>query len=132
MSIELSFAVTTSGPLLDGRLEEEGRRLLDDILWEVGAQALAEVHQILDRSIRHPTPYYETQVRMERAQSDVSVNDSGVVYGSWIEGTSSRNKTTRFKGYSAFRRATQRVQGQIFILADEPIQRALRRLDGNG
>lgn len=131
MSIELSFAVTTSGPLLDGRLEEEGRRLADEIEWDVGQQALAEVHFLLDRSIRHPTPYYETQIRMERAQSDVSVNDSGVVYGSWIEGTSSRNKTTRFRGYSSFRRAAQRVEAQVPRLAEPALQRAVRRLEGN-
>jgi len=35
------------------------------------------------------------------------IDDSKVVYGPWLEGTGSRNETTRFKGYSSFRRTTQ-------------------------
>ena len=32
---------------------------------------------------------------------------AAAVYGPWLEGTSSRNQTTRFKGYAAFRRTAQ-------------------------
>jgi len=32
------------------------------------------------------------------------IHDSGVVYGPWLEGTSARNQTTRFKGYAQFRK----------------------------
>ncbi len=130
--IEISVDATAAGPLFDSRFGEETRRLLDEIEWDVGQQALAEVHLLLDQSIRNPTPYYETQVRMERAQGDVSVNDSGVVYGPWLDGSSSRNKTTRFKGYAAFRRAAQRVEAQVPRLAEPALQRAVRRLDGTG
>ena len=35
------------------------------------------------------------------------IDDSKVVYGPWLEGTGSRNQTTRFKGYSSFRRTAQ-------------------------
>jgi hypothetical protein len=131
MSIDITVDTSWSGPLAQpGLLEAEMRKLADDAVWEVGQQALAEVHLLLDRSIKHPTPYYETQIRMERIQSDVSVNDSGVVYGSWLEGVSSRNKTTRFKGYSSFRRAAQRVQGQIPILTDHVVDTHVRRMGG--
>jgi hypothetical protein len=32
------------------------------------------------------------------------ITDGKVVYGRWLEGVSSRNQTTRFKGYFAFRK----------------------------
>jgi len=38
------------------------------------------------------------------------VTDGGVIYGPWLEGTSSRNQTTRFKGYSSFRIVAQNVE----------------------
>lgn len=41
------------------------------------------------------------------------IHDSGVVYGPWLEGTSSRNKTTRFKGYSSFRKVKQWLEKGI-------------------
>ena len=44
------------------------------------------------------------------------VHDSGIVYGPWLEGVSSRNNATRFKGYAAFRRATQDVDQKTGII----------------
>jgi len=41
------------------------------------------------------------------------IHDSGVVYGPWLEGTSSRNQTTRFKGYASFRRVKQWLEKGI-------------------
>ena len=35
------------------------------------------------------------------------IDDGGVVYGPWLEGTSTRNATTRFRGYGSFRRTAQ-------------------------
>lgn len=35
------------------------------------------------------------------------IDDGGVVYGPWLEGTGSRNASTRFKGYRSFRRTAQ-------------------------
>jgi len=131
MSIDITVDTSWTGPLSDpGVFSTEMRKLADDAVWEVGQQALAEVHRLLDLSIKHPTPYYETQIRMERVQSDVSVNDRGVVYGPWLEGQSSRNKTTRFKGYSSFRRAAQRVEGQVKILTDHVVELHVRRMGG--
>lgn len=115
--------VDVSGPIFDGRALAAVDAFLEDAKDEVGAQASAEVHLILDRSIRHPTPYYETQVHVERAGMDRSVNDRGVVYGAWLEGVGSRNLTTRFKGYHAFRIATAVVEQRV----EELVQPALRR-----
>ena len=52
------------------------------------------------------------------------IHDSKVVYGPWLEGTGSRNATTRFKGYAAFRRARQELER----IKTGIIQRRLRRL----
>ncbi len=83
-------------------------RMLDEMKFHVAAQALADVQYNLDRSIRHPTPYYETQIMVQqRRVDDWVVHDRGIAYGPWLEGLSSRNRTTRFKGYFSFRRAVQ-------------------------
>ena len=84
----------------------------------------------LDTSIRHPTPYYETQINI-RDQGDASVvNDRGIVYGPWLEGTGSRNRTTRFKGYASFRRATATLQGQVPRLVQVVLRRYLAKMGG--
>ena len=35
------------------------------------------------------------------------------IYGPWLEGVSSRNDQTRFKGYAMFRRTREWLQGQV-------------------
>lgn len=106
--------VTYSGPLFDGRWDAEIGRLLDDCRHEVAAQASAYVHTILDQRIQHPTPYYETQITTTDRADTTVVHDRGVVYGPWLEGVGSRNfPRTRFRGYAAFRTATQQVERDV-------------------
>ncbi len=125
----LEVTVHTDGPLLAGRGPEVVRRFTDDATYEVAGQGRADVMTNLERSVRHPTPYYETQVKTERAGRDMSVNDSGVIYGPWLEGTSSRNTTTKFKGYASFRRAAQQLQGQVPALVAPILHRYLSELN---
>jgi len=56
------------------------------------------------------------------------INDSGVVYGPWLEGVSSRNQATRFKGYAMFRKAKEKLQGLASGILQKHVQKALDRL----
>ena len=58
------------------------------------------------------------------------INDGKILYGPWLEGTSSRNRTTRFKGYAMFRRTLQWLEGQRGRVADKMLRRIVRRLGG--
>lgn len=99
--------VLLSGPFFSTAGPALVASMLDEMKFRVAGQVLADVQYNLDRSIRHPTPYYETQIMVQRRVDDWVVHDRGVSYGPWLEGTSSRNRTTRFKGYASFRRAVQ-------------------------
>jgi len=122
----MTITVNLSGPFFDGRAAHAIHEFLDDATYQIAGQALAEVHLILDRSIKHPTPYYETQVTSERAGQDMVVHDRGIVYGPWLEGVSQRNQTTRFKGYAAFRKATQEMETKAEPIAERILQRHLK------
>ena len=41
------------------------------------------------------------------------ITDGNVIYGPWLEGISSRNQSTRFKGYATFRKTGQWLNKQI-------------------
>jgi len=58
------------------------------------------------------------------------VHDSNVVYGPWLEGISSRNKRTRFKGYGAFRRAKSQLAKKWEPIMRRRIADAVRQLGG--
>lgn len=126
MSLDIDVKVT--GPLLTGQAPAIVAQLSDEATEEIGRAAYAEVATNLDRSIRNPTPYYETQITLDTVGHDRKIHDRGVIYGSWLEGTSSRNQSTRFKGYASFRRAWQKIQRDAPLIADAAIRRGLARL----
>jgi hypothetical protein len=97
---------TETGPFFDGRAQAAVGAFAgesEELLAREGRDlVLVELASVL----QNPTGYYESKVRAD----DDRVTDDNVVYGPWLEGTGSRNDTTRFKGYATFRRVGQRLQ----------------------
>ena len=56
------------------------------------------------------------------------ITDSNVVYGPWLEGIGSRNQTTRFKGYSIFRKTRDKLQGMVPGILLKQVKKAIGRL----
>lgn len=120
--------IRVSGPLFDGRAQRELAQMESDIKETVARQGLADLHFNLDRALKHQTPYYTTQLLVERQVSDWVVKDRGVIYGPWLEGVGSRNyPVTSFKGYGTFRKTAQELRAKVPTLI-EPVVR--RHLDG--
>lgn len=121
-------SVTVSGPLFDGRADRAAQEFVQEALDEVAGQGLANWQMHLDANIKHPTPYYETQVTVERAGNERVVHDRGIIYGPWLEGEGSRNRSTRFKGYHSLRKATQELRAQAQGLVEHVLHRYLGRM----
>lgn len=128
--------VHVSGPLFDeSRSNRYAFQMMRDIVTTVSSAASERVHFYLDSQIKHPTPYYETQVntRIDDRGPKVwsnSVNDRGVIYGAWLEGTSSRNQSTRFKGYASFRKATTATNREVSRLVRQPVAEYTHKMNG--
>lgn len=96
------------------------------------ADALSEethdrIQQRFGRVLRNPTGHLASQVAVDRrAAHQFIVDDGGVVYGSWIEGTGSRNASTRFKGYRTYREVAQQMDADGPRIAAEVLNRVLR------
>lgn len=126
--MSLDIEVTFSGPLFSGAARAVLQDIGDQAAVEVGNAALERVQYFLDRQIRHPTPYYETQIIQQTRGNTEVVHDRGIIYGPWLEGTSSRNSTTRFKGYASFRKATQATEQMAPAIVARVIAKNLGRL----
>ncbi|MEU4804314.1 hypothetical protein [Actinosynnema sp. NPDC023587] len=125
----MTIVVVASGPMFNGRAVEASGEFLDAALDEVAGQGYANVMSNLNASIQNPTPYYETQVTVDRAGSDRVVHDRDVIYGPWLEGTGSRNSPeTSFRGYRSFRRAAALLDKQALELSEHVLQRYLPRM----
>lgn len=109
----LTATVTTPpAPLLTGGADRVIDMWLEGVLNSYAADGLAEIGYWMDHYFKHPTPYYETQVVVDRASKQRVIHDSGVIYGPWLAGVGSRNATSRFKGYAHWRRTKAYLAGQ--------------------
>ena len=124
----VAYGLHEQGPFFDGVFDTAVPRIVQEIEDEVAQQANADVHHWMNVFFRHPTPYYETQVVTQRSSEGTVVTDQGVIYGPWLNGTGSRNETTRFKGYPHWRLATQQAQAAAQRLADAVLARHERDL----
>ena len=71
---------------------------------------------------------YRRNIHGEVQETQGRIDDSGVVYGPWLEGVGSRNATTRFKGYSSFRRTAQKMEELAPEIATRHVQQAVQEL----
>lgn len=117
--------VSTRGSLFNGSLARAIDDFTDDFEREFSQHAHDLIQARLRRVLKNPTGYYQSQVVTSRRLGDWAVTDSGVIYGPWLEGTGSRNRTTRFKGYFTFRIVTQRLQREAEPFAERILRRKL-------
>jgi hypothetical protein len=109
----MEVIVNAAGPVFNGAASPLVTRYTQEGVQELAEWADGEVHRVLGQVLRHPTGYYESQVTVNRVSGDsIAITDGGVVYGPWLEGISSRNFSTRFKGYGTFRRVAARVEAR--------------------
>ena len=76
------------------------------------------------------TGNYRRNINATHRGLNARIDDGGVIYGPWLEGISTRNQTTRFKGYAAFRTVAQWLQQQVHGVFRARMVRAMRELNG--
>jgi hypothetical protein len=121
---------SVSGPVLTGASPAIVQEMNDQIVIAVAARGLESVQRILNEKIQNPTPYYETQIMVQEMGDVRVVHDRDIVYGPWLEGVSSRNSETRFKGYAAFRKSRQSLNGDIPRIISPIADMYIRKLGG--
>lgn len=118
------------GPIFDGRalvaLDDYAQAVVDD----VAAQGYQDVRLTLHRVLKHPTGYYESQIRDRPIGALTHVlYDNRVIYGAWLEGVGSRNApVTRFEGYFTFRRVAQHLDRKAKPIAERTLHRYIGRM----
>lgn len=120
--------MTVRGPIFDGRAKAAVRDWLDESKREIAVKGVDDVQAHLGSVLKNPSGYYESKITKAPSRDDWRVIDQGVVYGSWLEGTSSRNSRTRFKGYATFRRIAQRLQAEQDGITRDVLRRFMGRM----
>lgn len=106
-----NVSVTATGPFFNNP-GKAVRDSIQEMKEKVALKGVQRLKEILVRGATYQadsdsTGAYNAAIQAELISSEeVLITDGGMVYGSWLEGTSSRNVTTRFKGYARFRQTT--------------------------
>jgi hypothetical protein len=127
-----AFEVTVGGPLFEGgRVGEVLDGWAHDVRHDLGESALNWVKTLANQSIKqHETGLY---IASQQHDGEGFVSYGGmakVIYGPWLEGNSSRNKTSRFKGYRIYRKAKRRVRNEVPDVAAELMAKHIGKLQG--
>jgi hypothetical protein len=133
--------VSTSGALFNGdaersldngevavrrRIAAEGEGLIRanfmaTIKHDTGGKFLRSIKTIEDSKVftTFSNDKSYTMAVVEDRSTETTVTSDLATYGPWLEGTGSRNSSTRFSGYQGFRRATQALNLQASALGEE-------------
>jgi hypothetical protein len=127
----IKIDVDKSGPVFNGSADDIMDAYVSDMTRALGQDLVNMIQNDLRRVIKDRSGNYERHITTTRASSGATeVTGGNVVYGPWLEGVSSRNKSTRFKGYATFRRMTQEYQKRAASEAERVFEsRYLGRLN---
>jgi hypothetical protein len=143
--------VTCSGPVFDGRAQVALRGGIEAVRHKLASEGEKLVTAAFSGMIRFDTgrflhtvttidesrtfttqsghKVYAMPVVVSDTSTDTIVTTSLASYGPWLEGTGSRNETTRFKGYHGFRMAGQELNLTAESRANEALLPYVREMN---
>ena len=138
----MTISVKNEGPIFDSRAPLAINKAVQETVEELVNFAESEMHTVATMRPRGvfkspaqagaaaSTGNYRRNIHGRRTGLHGRVDDNKVIYGPWLEGTGSRNQTTRFKGYGLWRRVAQRVQKRAPDILKKKLKRAQAALGG--
>jgi hypothetical protein len=129
-TIKIKIALSVAGPLADGTAHDAVREYLDHAKRDVADRAVELLRNVkMDRTGR-ATGHYQDMLKSQiLAYNDILISDP-VIYGPWLEGTSKRNSSTRFKGYRLWRQTKNQIQREAPQIAQNLLPEYIARIGG--
>jgi len=103
-------------------------RMVVNINEAIADEGVTRVKTRLGQVLKHPTGHYQSKIQVVKRSVYRGISDGGVIYGGWLEGVDSRNKTTRFKGYRTFRTIKQEMQREKGRIAEPIVRRLIKEV----
>jgi hypothetical protein len=126
--INIRTQAVTTGPLFNGQMSRHLHMAIEEAEQEIATIGAEHLRGDLGAPpFKNPTGWYKSHITPKLMGPFWVIQDSGVVYGEWLAGTSSRNRSSRFKGYQHWRRAIAFVRRIAQPTTDKVVKRALGR-----
>lgn len=121
--------VTEAGPVFDGRAEHYLQEASDEWVKTLALTGAVVVRQNMNTSFRTQTPHARLMVEAKPEAPGWKIWHQNLIYGPWLEGTGSRNRTTRFKGYASFRRAVGVINARAVAIGQPIVARWVAKMN---
>jgi len=127
--------VILSGPLFDGQAAAAAADFTDSLAGEIAEIGRTWIRLDTDRMVKSGSDTGAAAAGVELAGGNGQyVIKGGIRKGEydwpWLEGTSRRNMSTGFKGYSTFKRTRLRMRKQVTPFAQQRLEEYLIRMGG--
>lgn len=134
--INVSTQVRVRGPMFDGRDGPIMRRFFDDAKKKVTTAGEARIRERVSARARHPTGkpgghFVAGIVTKDFKQGrTITAEYPQILRAPWLEGTSTRNASTRFKGFRMFRLTRAWLKKNVGPLVQDLFNAAVDELNG--
>lgn len=129
----MASRVIVHGPLWNGEAAFAVDDWLRDTRYKVADQGLQMLREFpMNRTGRARGGFQKELRVVTRGMTEVlpGPKDKGVTWAPWLEGTSKRNDSTRFKGYHLFRKTRLKMRKVANKTAQEELDKFIGRMGG--
>lgn len=129
--LDVTVTLHKQGPLFDDAAPEIIYGWLNDVKKDIAAEGVTMLRSfVMDKSGRATGRYQAGVQTSELLQfHDIRIHDP-VIYGPWLEGSSKRNRSTRFKGYHLWRKTAQTLDERAPRIAEAKMPELIQALGG--
>lgn len=121
--------MSDSGPVFNGTAAREMKRTANQWTESLAKTGAADIRTTQNNTFRTQTPHARLQTEAAAEAPGWKIWDKDLVYGPWLEGTGSRNRTSRFKGYGIWRAAAARIQQRAVNIGQPIIAKFVGRMN---
>lgn len=121
-----SISYHVKGPVVEGKTAPSVAAMIKDVDLAVAKATRDRWYDILKSRVRKWTGAFGRSMKVTPTAKRVTVGSS-LPHGKWLEGTSRRNKVSRFKGYRALQQARRDMETQGRRVAEQVVSEHVRK-----
>lgn len=133
-SLKVRVSLDVSGALADGRAVEAAREWQEATSQALGDEAVRMLRDFPMDKTGRATGAFQRSLHAQRANFYTVIvrgpAEKGVVWAPWLEGVSSRNQSTRFKGYRLFRKTRLQLDRKATEIGQRKLDEIMSRIGG--
>ena len=126
--------IQVQGPLADGRAEDAMKKWAERTAKALGDEGVERLRAFPMNKTGRAHGGFQANLHVIASGPVARIPAPmirGVVWGPWLEGTSKRNDSTRFKGYHLFRKTRLELQKRAPEVGQRELDRIMPELGGD-